>query len=370
MPDGSGQSLTPTGRDKDDWFMMGLDKKLARDWNGAITYFNKAIELNPDYHAAYRFRGETKWGIHDYRGAEKDFSEAIRLQPDDPVGYNNRGFTRSELGKYMPALADFEMVLLLDPKNEYARTEQAINGVLARQYQGSRRELTTLIERRPDDVRLRYMRALARIGLDDYYGAMNDCDVAISLDPKGTAAFQFRGLAKYHLGLHRAALKDYNRFVELSENDTFSLLVRSMILEMIGDFPAALADLDAAAARAKAVDSDVLLHRAIVRQRLGQPSDDLLAQAIATWSDERQIMLGQFLVNQVSEEDLLSFAAQGDRELNPNCLCAAYYFTGMVNLMQGKEAHGVELLLLAVSTRQTNSYEYMLALAELARLNK
>ena len=67
----------------------GIAKEEAKDHFGAIADYTKAIELNPNYAAAYNNRGNSKNKIKDYKGAKADYTKAIELKPNYTKGYGN-----------------------------------------------------------------------------------------------------------------------------------------------------------------------------------------------------------------------------------------------------------------------------------------
>ena len=82
--------------------------------NEAISDYNKAIQLKPDYADAYYNRGTTKHYLQDYTGAIADYNKAIQLNPDDFGTYNNRGLAKNELQDYNGAIADYNKSIQLN----------------------------------------------------------------------------------------------------------------------------------------------------------------------------------------------------------------------------------------------------------------
>jgi tetratricopeptide (TPR) repeat protein len=92
------------------------------DYNKAIKFYNRAIQLKPDYAAAFNNRAmlfyqsgffddendkakeKTKINI---RNAVADLTEAIKIRPFDAVYYLNRGVFHSRLGEHKEAIEDF-----------------------------------------------------------------------------------------------------------------------------------------------------------------------------------------------------------------------------------------------------------------------
>ena len=61
------------------------------DYAGALTDFDRAIELNPAYTDAYGARGAVKYNAKKYKEAIADFDQAIALNPGYTYAYWNRG---------------------------------------------------------------------------------------------------------------------------------------------------------------------------------------------------------------------------------------------------------------------------------------
>jgi serine/threonine-protein kinase len=53
----------------------------VKNYSGAISDFDKAIEINPKFAKAYYHRGVVKIYCHDYSGAKSDFGKAIEIDP-------------------------------------------------------------------------------------------------------------------------------------------------------------------------------------------------------------------------------------------------------------------------------------------------
>jgi tetratricopeptide (TPR) repeat protein len=58
-----------------------------RDYDKAIEYFTKAINLKPDYASFYYRRGEAYYKKGDYDKAIEDFTKAINLEHDNEYSY-------------------------------------------------------------------------------------------------------------------------------------------------------------------------------------------------------------------------------------------------------------------------------------------
>ena len=72
-----------------------LQSRIGEEFEGpetedAISYYNKAIEINPNNENAYNNRGNLKKTKGDFDGAISDFTEGIEIDPKIALIYKNR----------------------------------------------------------------------------------------------------------------------------------------------------------------------------------------------------------------------------------------------------------------------------------------
>jgi len=106
-------SAVSFGQTAEEYFNRGNDKAEANDHYGAISDFNKAIELNPNLALAYNNRGLSKDNLKDYNGAISDYTKAIEINPNYAKAYNNRSVSKELLGDLTGACADAKKAINL-----------------------------------------------------------------------------------------------------------------------------------------------------------------------------------------------------------------------------------------------------------------
>lgn len=62
-----------------DYFKLGLAKVIFGQYSAAITYFDTAIQLNPDDANAYAVRGVARARLGNMDEANEDFQTALKL---------------------------------------------------------------------------------------------------------------------------------------------------------------------------------------------------------------------------------------------------------------------------------------------------
>jgi tetratricopeptide (TPR) repeat protein len=213
----------------DDYNKRGEARLEKKDLDRALSDFNKALELEPDFVPArencdrvelarnerslkfakthnHFVREQLKMG--NLERALALANSAIELHPDYAAAYNNRGLIKQKKGNRDEALADFNKAIELSPKMSAAY----VNRARIKRSNGS---------------------------FDD---AMADCDRAIDLKPDFAVAYNIRGELKRRKGDADGALADYNRAIELKPDSALIYCNRSMARRMKGDLEGAMAD--------------------------------------------------------------------------------------------------------------------------------
>ena len=99
------------------FYNRGIVRYDFKQYAEAMADFNKVIELNHNVASAYHNRGILKSELKDCEGAIADFNEAIILKPDHVEVYNNRGIAKSKLGERESAINDFAKAIELNPNH-------------------------------------------------------------------------------------------------------------------------------------------------------------------------------------------------------------------------------------------------------------
>lgn len=92
-----------------------LDDNGERD--KAISDYDNAIKLKPDYADSYLNRGMSKEAAQDFDGAIADYSEVVKIDPKYAKAYYARGRAYEAKGDLKQALASLEEAAKLVPNN-------------------------------------------------------------------------------------------------------------------------------------------------------------------------------------------------------------------------------------------------------------
>jgi len=107
-------------------FNKGFDLLEMGDNEKAVRYFDRAIDIFPEYTDALQYRGILLNELGKYDESIRSFDAAIESDPNNPTPYNNKGVTLKLQGKYSEALESLNQALEINPNYEIALEQKRI----------------------------------------------------------------------------------------------------------------------------------------------------------------------------------------------------------------------------------------------------
>jgi Flp pilus assembly protein TadD len=90
-------------------FLRQAEAKIERkDYQGAVKFYNRILEINPNDTWTYWERALAKKSNNDFQGALRDLNAAIEIDPSNSFAYIQRGLIREKNGDKKGAESDFE----------------------------------------------------------------------------------------------------------------------------------------------------------------------------------------------------------------------------------------------------------------------
>ena len=99
--------------------LSNYGKALADAGNAseALTYYDKAIKLNPRFYDAYYNRGNARVNLGDYKRAIADYKETLMINPDHSNGHYNLGNALARGGNLTEAVVQLKEAVRLKPRS-------------------------------------------------------------------------------------------------------------------------------------------------------------------------------------------------------------------------------------------------------------
>ncbi|XP_032064453.1 small glutamine-rich tetratricopeptide repeat-containing protein alpha isoform X1 [Thamnophis elegans] len=96
----------------------GNEQMKVENFKSAVSFYGKAIELNPSNAVYYCNRAAAYSKLGNYAGAVRDCERAIGIDPKYSKAYGRMGLALSSLNKLSEAIFYYRKALELDPENE------------------------------------------------------------------------------------------------------------------------------------------------------------------------------------------------------------------------------------------------------------
>jgi tetratricopeptide (TPR) repeat protein len=320
----------------------GLAHKAKGDYDGAIVDYDEAIrrypklaELHDSHDLAYG-----NWGDYDRAAANNaDISEATRVYPKLAELYDNRGAAYNAKGVHDRAIADYDEAIAINPEYVHAY----------------------------DD------RALAYENFGDYDGAIANYSEAIRLDPKLPELYDNRGVAYENKGVAyedkgdlNRAIADYSEAIKLKQTDYLAYLNRGLAYLYAGSLSKALADFNQASELNPGYAYTALwLEIASKRSNLPSRLFEVTKQIDMTVWPAPIIKL---YVGKLPAEAVLAAADDPKIDTRTKQVCEADFFIGEFLLQQSNKDEAVRLFRLAATDCPKSIFEWPAAKAELKTL--
>ena len=218
------------------------------DKESALKDCNKAIELEPNDEGHYYFRAIYFEETEEYKKALLDYNKAIEIEPNDMDNLNRRAMLfYNNLDDYEKALMDYLKIVELDKDQEFAKENYLYNniGLIYRyhikDYQKALEYYTKEIEVHPKSaVGFRNRADLYYEKLNDKEKALEDFDKAIELEPENENYYYYRAEFFEEEEEYEKALLDYNKAIEIDPDDMDNLEKKAEVMVKLKQYQNAI----------------------------------------------------------------------------------------------------------------------------------
>jgi tetratricopeptide (TPR) repeat protein len=100
------------------WRCLALHASMRGDYEKAIEYANKGLEINPESAYLFFVRGRSKGDIGKFgkfKGGIKDLDKALKLEPKFSEAFEERGYIKQKMGDIKGAEEDYKKAREIEP---------------------------------------------------------------------------------------------------------------------------------------------------------------------------------------------------------------------------------------------------------------
>ncbi|MEP6648074.1 MAG: tetratricopeptide repeat protein [Saprospiraceae bacterium] len=189
------------------------------NWEAALPYMQKGVELSPDYTDAKVRLAEAYFNLKKYTEAIQTSNEVLAKEPKNVTALQFRGSSLGASGQTEDAAKDFKAILEISPDDRHGLFNLGVAYKESNQLNLAIETYSKLISLQPDFPNVYFERGFCYGKMGLFPQAKNDMDAAIKYNPQHGPSFFFRGRALEALGDIKAACFDWKRALDLGTKD-------------------------------------------------------------------------------------------------------------------------------------------------------
>ncbi|NHZ85934.1 MAG: tetratricopeptide repeat protein [Planctomycetia bacterium] len=170
-------------------FNEGNNFYRRRDYNNALKYYKKVIEIDNSLYQAYFKLGQVETRLKNKRGAIKAFAKSVEVKPDFYQGWYMLGVTKRSDGDDQGSLKAFQKATDINPN--YAKAYYAMGDIYYRTNNFEKAKSYCQLAIQADGSYAKPYITLANINIDnkEYDEALVNLDLATTLNRKDSKAW-------------------------------------------------------------------------------------------------------------------------------------------------------------------------------------
>jgi len=257
-------------------FTIGLVRLEAKDYDGAIARFTKALAFVPDAEQgivkdtdlellyfyrglAYQLQGaqykiyynkaifiSTDDNTYSDKGeldqAIADYTQALKINPEFVTAYSNRGLAYSDKGELDQAIADYTQALKINPEYVNAYNNRGIAYYKIGELDQALDDFNQALQINSKYANAYNSRGVAYYKKGELEQAIADYTQALKINPEFAKAYSNRGLAYSNKGELEQAIIDYNRAIKINPEFAGFYNNRGIVYSDKGELEQAIAD--------------------------------------------------------------------------------------------------------------------------------
>ena len=197
----------------------GIDLFLTGSYEEALSYFDNALAIDPNYIYALLNKGNTLSDLGREQDAISYFDKALTVDPNNPDVLNSKGISLAHLGNYKLAISYYDKTLSTDPKHVESLYNKAIALSHLGEYDEAILYYDKVLEIDPSDTEALLRKGIALAELRDNEESLKVLESVLEIEPDNAEALGYKGMALSHLGRYDEAIGYLNKSLSIEPSN-------------------------------------------------------------------------------------------------------------------------------------------------------
>jgi tetratricopeptide (TPR) repeat protein len=192
-------------------FNLAITSHRNRNYQDAINYYNKTIDINPKHTNSYYNLGLLLHEIKNYKEAIGCFEKTLETEPGFKNANNNLGIIYYKLGENLKAITCYENEIQINPLNIEAYNNLGIVFYNLGEVQKARNFYEKAIQIEPDFKRAHNNLGILFYDIKETEKAINCFEKVLTIDPKNKEVNYNLGRIYQGIGNQMRAVENYQK---------------------------------------------------------------------------------------------------------------------------------------------------------------
>jgi len=225
---------TPEIEAAESLYQAGLNLVWAEEYEKALTKFQQAVRIKPDFAKAYFYIGYCNSKLGRDSESLQAYEKTIQLKPDIAEAWRGKGDALVKLERYTEALQAYEMAIQLQPDDPELWFNKGVMQFILERHSESLQSFETAIQLRLDDAEAWYFMGMTLGILGRNSEALQAYEKAIQLKPDNAEAWYRKGNALGMLERYSESLLAFDQAIHLKQDYAEAWLNKSFMLHELG----------------------------------------------------------------------------------------------------------------------------------------
>lgn len=198
------------------WYDQGNGLARSGDFKGAISCYDKAITIDPEFEMAWMNKGNVLNDLNYPEDGLRCFDRALEINPGFALAWYNRGLTLEKLNHYEEAIDSHDRALQLAPYDADAWTAKGVSLSRLKRFKESIECFDKSISINPKNVLALYNKGVSLNGLGREAEAINSYEKCLEINPENIEAWSNKGATLYKLNRFEEAVQCFDKVIKIN----------------------------------------------------------------------------------------------------------------------------------------------------------